>query len=179
MKFTVVGLTILSLLVAPMLYYGDDSSERAAWESSVTANFQGITSDYDFRSFSPDWNNILVDTINLYNTVVANVNTSIDYIVTFFENPVVAVLEILPDDPAYPGAPEELTFWRYNEILLATITNSRLSVLEDLTEDELLWFATATPVDDPIMYWQITSQRWWIGCFCIEDSLQDIASDLL
>jgi hypothetical protein len=178
MKLTIVGLTILSLLVAPMLYYGNDSSERAAWESSVTANFQGVTSDYDFRSFSPDWNDILVDTINLYNTVVTNVNTSIDYIVAFFENPVVAVLEILPDDPVYPGAPEELTFWRYNEILLSTVTNSRYSVMATLTEDELFWFAYAFPTDNPIMVWQITFERWWIGCFCIEESLQQIALDL-
>jgi hypothetical protein len=180
MKFTLIGLTVVAILVTPSLPGIDwTSSSIENWKSEVATNFQGVTSDYDFRSYSTNWNQIIIDTMNLYDNAIRGANTVIGYVANFFENPIVAVLDILPDDPAYPGAPDELTFWRYNEILLATVTNSRYSVMATLTNDELLWFATAAPFDNPIMYWQITSERWWIGCFCTEESLQAIAIDLL
>jgi hypothetical protein len=87
MKFTIIGLTVLAILVTPYVYFGNDSSETEAWKSSVTTNFTGeigSNPSYDFRSYGVGWFDAIDTLIEETGKTITNVSNYFQGLIRFF-----------------------------------------------------------------------------------------------
>jgi len=90
MKFTVLTLTVLSILVVPLMPIGKNSSEVEVWHSSVNQNFNygsDLYQDYDFRSFSPQWDELITSWFYGFAYTIDIANEFVNNSVNFFRSP--------------------------------------------------------------------------------------------
>jgi hypothetical protein len=183
MKITIITLTVIGLLAVPLVplqaIAEGDSSAIAAWQSSITANFTGEVGDnpsYDFRSFGTAWYEPLDVFINIVGSTLETGKEFVDNVANFLLNPIVGVFEDVTG-PVGEGAPESLDFLRLSYILSYQVFNSRYDLVEnELSEDEIFYIGGFSWISDPVLNYYFNFERWWIGCFCTEPSLQEIAA---
>ena len=100
----------------------------------------------------------------------------IDNVSNFLLNPIVGVFDDVTG-PVGEGAPESLDLIRLSYILSYQVFNSRYDLVEnELTEDEIFYIGGFSWISDPVLNYYFNFERWWIGCFCTEPSLQEIAA---
>jgi hypothetical protein len=163
MKFTIIGLTILSLLIAPQVFsLGVDpsSSEINSFKSSVNENFDALTNsvpdfsrDYDFQQFSPDFSKVINDFTQLFNQLLKAADETASAIGTFFSNPGVLIFgeEQYTTDPSTLGY---IPTGRFSQILWeSTFRSNRGVVLNVLSPEEITYLKLPTTINDLTNNW--------------------------
>ena len=163
MKFTIIGLTIVSLLIAPqVLILGVDptSEDVSSFKSSVNENFDALTNsvpdfsrDYDFQQFSPDFSKIINDFTELFNQLLKAADETVSAIGNFFANPGVLIFgeEEYTTDPSTLGY---IPTGRFSQILWeSTFRSNRGVVLHVLSPEEIIYLKLSTTSNDLLSNW--------------------------
>jgi hypothetical protein len=151
MKFTVITLTVLAIVVIPYMPSPtmlDDSSAMNSWRTSINENFQGITSDYDFRSFSPQWNDLISDWFEATNKVLIDANNLWNDTIEFFKSPFAGLVE---DYTNVNGIDLTKFAWFFTNLVDAT------AYVDSLTEEQQAWYVNEY---DTVMHWTIRWLYW-------------------
>ena len=139
MKFTIIGLTVLAILVTPYVYFGNDSSETEAWKSSVATNFTGeigSNPSYDFRSYGEGWFDSIDDLITELGKTVTSVSNYFQGVIALFSGtPLTSPTNPVGDFSDTFG--DERQF--YLELFHANSGGDNYELYLELTEAEKEW----------------------------------------
>jgi len=145
-KIGLIGLTLASFVLVPMLPSVDaTSSEVASWSSDVYSNLGGIHQDYDFKKFSPDLNQMINGIVDTYENALTGVISFYESVNVFFSNPSVLIFgeEDFSDDPL------ELSYipdGRMTQILFASTFLSNQQVVDQVLSESEKTFITSKPL---------------------------------
>jgi hypothetical protein len=155
MKFTIIGLTIVSLLLAPqvlILGVNPTSEDLSSFKTSVNENFDALTNsvpdfsrDYDFQQFSPNISEIINSFVQFYSDTLKTADEFINLVSNFFSNPGVVIFgeDEFSDDPITLGY---IPNGRFTQILWESTFRSNESVALDVLSSEELTFVASRPL---------------------------------